>query len=259
MRSRNFARHAVPPLSKPHAAYIINWSNVNDTITLVVIMDAIWFQQTLERAGASQADLARHLRLAPSAVSRMVKGERQMKLLEAVQIAAFLGVSQDEVLRRASGEGPPMAAPEGPRRRGRPPLATTQLRQMTGTEPIPIRSAARGGGEQEMFLEDGPIGYTARPPHLRGVRRAHASSMPGDSMEPRYQQGWLLHVNPFKPAIRGRDVVVYKNDKAALIKQFVGWEKDALVLRQLNPAREIKVPREEVAEIHLVVGVDQEG
>ena len=50
-------------------------------------MDAIWFQQALERAGASQADLARHLRLAPSAVSRMVKGERQMKLLEAVQIA----------------------------------------------------------------------------------------------------------------------------------------------------------------------------
>src|SRR6266581_5354612 len=89
------------PLSKPHAAYIINWSNVNDTITLVVIMDAIWFQQTLERAGATQADLARHLRLAPSAVSRMMKGERQMKLLEAVQIADFLGISQEEVLRHA--------------------------------------------------------------------------------------------------------------------------------------------------------------
>jgi len=27
----------------------------------------------------------------------------------------------------------------------------------------------------------------------------------------------------------------------------------------LNPAREIKVPREEVAEVHLVVGVNQEG
>jgi len=76
-------------------------------------MDAIWFQQTLERAGASQADLARHLRLAPSAVSRMMKGERQMKLLEAVQIAAFLGVSQDEVLRHAgaSAETVPRAGP----------------------------------------------------------------------------------------------------------------------------------------------------
>ncbi len=83
--------------------------------------------------------------------------------------------------------------------------------------------------------------------------------MIGDSMEPRYQQGWLLHVNPFKPPTRGRDVVVYKKDKAALIKQFVGWERDALVLRQLNPAQELRIPRDDVAECHLVVGVDQEG
>src|SRR5437762_7236074 len=221
-------------------------------------MDAIWFQQALERAGASQADLARQLRLAPSAVSRMVKGERQMKLLEAVQIAAFLGVSQDEVLRHAgaSAETVPRA---GPARRGRPPRAFAAPVAPPRAEPIPIRSAARGGADQQMFLEDGPIGYTPRPANLNGVRGAYAIYMIGDSMEPRYQQGWLLHVNPFKPAIRGRDVVVYKKDKAALIKQFAGWEKDALLLRQLNPAREIKVPREEVAEIHLVVGVDQEG
>ena len=222
-------------------------------------MDTGWFLSQLDRAGLSQADLARHLRLAPSAVSRMLKGERQMKLLEAAQTASFLGVSQDEVLRRAAGEGPPMAPPDGPRRRGRPPLATTALRQLTGMEPIPIRSAGRGGGEQEMFLEDGSIGYTPRPANLNGVRGAYAIYMLGDSMEPRYDQGWLLHVNPFKPAIRGRDVVVYKKNKAVLIKQFVGWDKDALVLRQLNPAREIKVPREEIGECHLIVGVNQEG
>jgi phage repressor protein C with HTH and peptisase S24 domain len=78
-------------------------------------------------------------------------------------------------------------------------------------------------------------------------------------MEPRYQQGWLLHVNPFKPPIRGRDVVVYKQDKSVLIKQFLRWDGDALVLRQLNPDSELRIPRGEVGECHLVVGVDQEG
>ena len=221
-------------------------------------MDTAWFLSQLDRAGLSQADLARHLRLAPSAVSRMLKGERQMKLLEAAQTASFLGVSQDEVLRRAAGEGPPMAPPDGPRRRGRPPLATTALRQLTGLEPIPIRTA-RTGGDQELILEDTPMGYTPRPSNLSGVRGAYAIYMSGDAMEPRYQQGWLLHVNPFKPPIRGRDVVVYKKNKAVLIKQYVGWDKDTLVLRQLNPAREIKVPREEVGDCHLIVGVNQEG
>jgi hypothetical protein len=44
-----------------------------------------------------------------------------------------------------------------------------------------------------------------------------------------------------------------------LIKQFVRWDSDALALRQLNPEREIRIPRGEVGECHLIVGVDQEG
>jgi phage repressor protein C with HTH and peptisase S24 domain len=219
-------------------------------------MDTIWFQGALDRAGVSQADLARHLGLAPSAVSRMLKGERQMKLLEAVQVAGFLGVSQDEILRHAGEES--TAPPAEPGRRGRPPRAPSVFPAVR-QDALPIRSAARGGNDQEMFLGDGPIGYTPRPSNLAGVRDAYAIYMIGDSMEPRYIQGWLLHVNPFKPPTRGRDVVVYKKNQAVLIKQFVGWNDDALVLRQLNPDETLRIPRDEVAECHLVVGVDQEG
>jgi phage repressor protein C with HTH and peptisase S24 domain len=226
-------------------------------------MTATWFQQTLERAGMSQADLARHLGLAPSAISRMVKGERQMKLLEAVQIASFLGISQDEVLRHA-GANTEAAVPTGATvanagRRGRPPRTMLAPAIAPRAEPIPIRSAGRGGGDQEMFLADGPIGYTARPANLGGVRGAYAIYMVGDSMEPRYEQGWLLHVNPFKPPTRGRDVVVYKTGQAVLIKQFVRWDGDTLVLHQLNPPEDLRIPRDGVLECHLVVGVDQEG
>jgi phage repressor protein C with HTH and peptisase S24 domain len=225
-------------------------------------MDASWFQQALERAGVTQADLARHLGLAPSAVSRMLKGERQMKLLEAVQVAQFLGLPQDEVLRRAGAAGE-VAPRVTPPRRGRPPrpvaAAPPPPAPAVRSEPIPIRSAGRGGGEQEMFLADGPIGYTARPRNLDGVRGAYAIYMVGDSMEPRYEQGWLLHVNPFKPPTRGRDVVVYKRGHAVLIKQFVRWDGETLVLRQLNPTDELRIPRGDVAECHLIVGVDQEG
>jgi phage repressor protein C with HTH and peptisase S24 domain len=221
-------------------------------------MDANWFQEALERVGASQADLARHLRLAPSAISRMLKGERQMKSLEVVQVASFLRVSQQEVLRHIgmAGEASPDA---GAARRGRPPRLAIPPAPPPSHDMIPIRSAGRGGGEQEMFLSDGPIGFTARPANLGGVRSAYAIYMVGDSMEPRYEQGWLLHVNPFKPPTRGRDVVVYKRNHAVLIKQFIRWDSDALVLRQLNPADELRVPRDEIVECHLVVGVDQEG
>ena len=110
-----------------------------------------------------------------------------------------------------------------------------------------------------MFLEDGPIGYTPRPASLAGVRSAYAIYMVGDSMEPRYEPGWLLHVNQCKPPTRGRDVVVYKQGDAVLIKQFVSWEGDTLVLHQLNPSGTLRIPRDQVRDCHLVVGADQEG
>jgi phage repressor protein C with HTH and peptisase S24 domain len=220
-------------------------------------MDSHWFHRALERAGATQADLARHLRLAPSAVSRMLKGERQMKQLETVQIAGFLGVSVDEVLRHAVDNAAAAAAADPARpARGRPPSLSPSVPR--AADMIPIRSGGRGGNDQEMFLEDGPIGYTPRPANLGRVRAAYAIYMVGDSMEPRYEQGWLLHVNPFKPPTRGRDVVVYKQGQIVLIKQFVGWEGDTLVLRQLNPPDTLRIPRAEVRECHLVVGADQE-
>ncbi|MGH7044959.1 MAG: LexA family transcriptional regulator [Stellaceae bacterium] len=221
-------------------------------------MDTQWFHRALERVGATQADLARHLRLAPSAVSRMLRGERQMKQLETVQVAGFLGVSPDEVLGHAVAATALSGIGEVSRPgRGRPPSAPPPVGR--ATDLIPIRSAGRGGADQAMFLDDGPIGYTPRPANLGGVRAAYAIYMVGDSMQPRYEQGWLLHVNPFKPPIRGRDVVVYKIGEIVLIKQFVGWEGDTLVLRQFNPPDTLRVPRDEVRECHLVVGADQEG
>jgi SOS-response transcriptional repressor LexA len=179
----------------------------------------------------------------------MLKGERQMKQLETVQVAAFLGVTPEEVLRHAV-EGPVPAPPgDAPRPgRGRPPSALSRA-----GDQIPVRSGGRGGTDQEMFL-DNNVDYTARPANLAGVREAYAIYMVGDSMEPRYEQGWLLHINPFKPPKRGRDVVVYKQGNAVLIKQFIGWEGDNLVLRQFNPPLTLHIPRDEVRECHLIVG-----
>src|SRR5690349_13317393 len=202
-------------------------------------MDSMWFQQALDRSGLSQADLARHLRLAPSAVSRMIRGDRQMKILEAVQTAALLGVSQEEVLRHAGAESEGQPRPI-PGRRGRPPRSITASPTAPRGEPIPIRSARRGAADQEIVLLDGSTGFTPRPANLIGVPGAYAIYMIGDAMEPRYQQGWLLHINPFKPPTRGRDVVVYKKGQVVLISQFVHWEGDALVLRHLNPPAEFR-------------------
>jgi hypothetical protein len=216
-------------------------------------MDTAWFHEALEHIGATQADLARHLALAPSAVSRMLMGSRQMKAHEVVATAAFLQTPVEEVLKHAGapGDGP---APQ-PGRRGRPPRPEAMSRSPTPwRDDIPIRNS-----EAARPSDDEPVGYAARPPNLVGVRDAYAVYMPDEHLAPRYQAGWLLYVNPFKPPIRGRDVVVHKTDRSLLVGQFVGWEYNALVLRQLAPEKTERLARGEVAACDLIVGVDQEG
>ena len=122
---------------------------------------------------------------------------------------------------------------------------------------IPVRSAGRGGSEQEMFLQDGPIDYVRRPPSLAQVRDAYAIYVVGDSMQPRFRPGQILHVNPFKPAQPGAGVVVTKTNGAVLIKEFVRQDGKTLHVRQYNPAETLDYLTAEVAAVHVVVGLQE--
>ncbi|MGF9691742.1 helix-turn-helix transcriptional regulator [Rhizobium sp. 0TCS1.26] len=66
-------------------------------------IDSAWFHQKLADRGASLRDLARFMRLDPSAVSRMLNGERKMSADEQDQIAVFLRVALDDVAQKRRG------------------------------------------------------------------------------------------------------------------------------------------------------------
>jgi phage repressor protein C with HTH and peptisase S24 domain len=84
--------------------------------------------------------------------------------------------------------------------------------------------------------------------------------MLGDSMSPRYEPGWLLFVNPFKPARPGRDVVVEKKDGAVLIKTLGRRAAGTVTLHSVNKDyKDIALPETEISHIHVITGSDQEG
>ena len=64
-------------------------------------IDKDWFFKMLVRRERSLRGLARHMRIDPSAVSRMFSGERRMQMDEISKIASFLGVAVSEVLVHA--------------------------------------------------------------------------------------------------------------------------------------------------------------
>lgn len=68
------------------------------------MIDSAWFYQQLEKDNRSLRGMARALGLDPSAVSRMLRGERKMTADEQDGIADYLGVPLAEVASRRRGE-----------------------------------------------------------------------------------------------------------------------------------------------------------
>lgn len=68
------------------------------------MIDSAWFYQQLEKDGRSLRAMARELGLDPSAVSRMLRGERKMSAEEQDGIAAYLGVPLAVVAARRRGK-----------------------------------------------------------------------------------------------------------------------------------------------------------
>lgn len=64
-------------------------------------MNKRWFRDKLAERDQSMRDLARHMKIDVSAVSRMLSGQRKMQMEEAHSIALFLHAPVSEVMRHA--------------------------------------------------------------------------------------------------------------------------------------------------------------
>ncbi|MCM8734330.1 LexA family transcriptional regulator [Azospirillum sp. A1-3] len=210
-----------------------------------------------QAAGLSQEKLAELAGTSQPQINKLETGQRKMTVDWAVKLARPLGVEPALLL----GLDVPAVTPATPRP-ARPALApllrTAPAPQAQAAASMPVRAAARGGVDQEMFLEDGPIDWIARPDYLKNARDPYAMYVVGDSMMPRFRPAQLLHVNPHKPPAPGSGVVVVKRNKAVLVKEFVRRGTDAVILREYRPAdREFAVALEDLDTLHTVVGLQE--
>lgn len=212
-----------------------------------------------QRAGLTLETLAKLTGTSAAQISKLEKGERRLTVDWMARLAPALGVEIQDLLPTSTPAAtpapglPPIGAPFPG---GEAALAPAPL-AIGPRDLIPVRSAGRGGNEQEMFLQDGPIDYIRRPPSLAHVRDAYAIYMVGESMYPRFRPGQILHVNPFKPPQPGTGVVVTLKSGAVLIKEFVRRGAKTLSLCQYNPAEDLAYPQNEIEALHTVVGLEE--
>ncbi len=222
-----------------------------------------------QAAGLSQERLAELIGSSQPTIQKLETGRMRLTLDYAVRLAPALGVHPDELVATAMAKTAP-AANQGAKI-ARPPRVGDKVHQLfsggaeslpratlTGQQALPIMAAARGGIDQEMFLEDGPIDWIDRPAYLKNARSPYGMYVVGESMMPRFRPQQLLHVNPHKPPAPGSGVIVVKKTKAVLVKEFVRHDSAGVVLREYQPRdREFLVSLEELDAIHTVVGLQE--
>ena len=210
-----------------------------------------WIRDGLAQPGKTQRGLAAALGVDPSAISRLLGGERQLRAAELPLVVAYLDAAIP------SGLAPKTAvAPRAP--------ATSQATDAASRD-LPVLGTALGGSADApdgMFVMNGEIqDYVERPPSLRGVTSAYAVYVADTSMVPRYFPGETLHVHPGRAVVRGEDTFVVVQLRAAstgeppraLVKQYLRQTADSLYLRQFNPATELVFPLDRVESLHLII------
>ena len=138
----------------------------------------------------------------------------------------------------------------------------------------PVGSAGNGAAhaatvEAMQLLVSEVIERKARPSSLARRRDIYALYISGESMEPRFEQGELVYVDPKRPPSIGDYVIVQLRDASGeehvdpdtvvrvLVKRLVKRRADAWEFEQFNPALRFTLPAAAIARIHRIMRLDE--
>lgn len=125
---------------------------------------------------------------------------------------------------------------------------------------VPVLGSAQCGGDGSFTLNTGePIDFVRRPPGQMSRRGIYCIYAEGSSMEPVYEAGDLIYVDPHRPPWPGRDVVIQlralgpDGEMRCFLKRLVKRSGTQWRVKQFNPEKEIVLEDRDVAAIHLVL------
>lgn len=201
-------------------------------------------------AGLTQVEIGGLFGISREAVSLWENDTNAPTADKLGRIAAETHVSSEWLI---SGRGRMEGAP--------PPMASMPIEAQPGERHmIPVLGMGAGGPDGIFEWNGEEIDRVERPEFLIGVSEAYALQVAGASMAPRYNDGELLFVNPTKAIHPGCFTVVqFYTDEGesaprVLVKQFVGRAPIQSTFRQFNPPQEIKIPTQQIAAVHRIVG-----
>lgn len=207
------------------------------------MVDVQTIPELLRRSGKRQADLARHLALDPSSMSKLIRGARQLKAIELAKIEEFFAMAMDEVV-----------ADRTPGRIHK--IDGASLFRRASIRKVPVYGyEAEGTRERRVAMtETKIIDYIDPHPLWNGLGELVGVRVIGEFMEPRLFEGELVIAQLNLPPVHGGDCLVEFNDGSGLVRSYISSrEGEPVICRQWSPDSEVSFPRAEVRALHAVI------
>ncbi|ODT88131.1 MAG: hypothetical protein ABS78_09575 [Phenylobacterium sp. SCN 70-31] len=186
----------------------------------------------LKASNRTQADLARHLDLDPSSLTKTIKGLRNVQAAEVVKIEEFFGEKLTVVAAETRLIGSRRAA--------------------TGRRVPVFGYLAKDTLDQISLGEDHVLEWREPPPYWSGAGELMYVRIIGDVMEPRYFDGELVPIRYGVPPAKGEDCLVEYKDGGATVRRYGGRASTMVLLGQYHPPTEQKIDATKVKALHAV-------
>lgn len=227
-----------------------------------------------ESKGWTQEQASEAMGISRGGYIKLERGERDLNkkhielAMKAFDVsAADITMSPDEAeIFKALMRQPPPASPQvSPNVNMRDAEHLPQLPNFGGPRDVPEYGAAAGGsrGKADFRFNGQIVDMAPRPPGIANKKDVYCVRVVGDSMEPKYEEGERLYLDPHRrPAIMDYVVIELKsNDEGepgdAFIKRLIKKTPTKYIVRQFNPAAELEFEIDEVKNIHRVIPQDE--
>jgi phage repressor protein C with HTH and peptisase S24 domain len=204
-------------------------------------------KQARVKAEISQAGLARALGIKPVNVSQWESGTTRPDVERLPAISKVLGVTVEWLLSdNLNHDIGKFVAQTGPR--------FTQ-----GGRDFPVLGTAEAGDGTFTVDTGNPIDFVNRPIGLANRKDAYGIYVQGVSMQPMYDPGDLVYVDPRRPPPAGRDCIIQLRQSEPggemrfMLKRLVKRNGRKWTFKQYNPEKEIELTDEEILAVHLIL------
>ncbi|WP_426163034.1 S24 family peptidase [Sandarakinorhabdus sp. DWP1-3-1] len=233
-------------------------------------MDAvrrILLEATTGESGQSARGLSLAAGLNADAVRDILRGKSgQAKIDTLAALAKALKIDLSEFL----GSGSVNVPLPVPNLEIDPPSPSFSGNAANFPNDVPIVGTAQGADfaleqdglavliEQTEMMPGEIRGYTRRPPRISGNKAIYAMQVAGSSMEPRFEIGEVIYVDPRRiPGIGDYVVVQLRNGDdeviCAMVKRLARRNASTIELEQFNPQQRFSLKTCQVAAVHRVV------